>query len=144
MRRDSGLALVFLAAGCAQQRIPETRALAGSANEVEINQVVERAMGADGRLEPADSLYAPYATVIGDGTARRRPPRYAGVSEGGEIAITSTQLQTRGTVAWASVEYRWTSDRSQRAQAGRASLVLIPAQGRNGWWIVQAHSSTVR
>jgi hypothetical protein len=64
--------------------------------------------------------------------------------EGGEIAITSTQLQTRGTTAWGSVEYRWTSDRTQRAQAGRASVVLAPAQGRNGWWIVQAHSSTVR
>ena len=144
MPRESGLALIFLVVGCAQQRMPETRALAGSANEVEINQVVERAMGADGGLEPADSLYAPYATVIADGTVRRRPPRYAGVSEGGAIAITSTQLQTRGAVAWGSVEYRWTSDRSQRAQAGRASLVLVPAQGRDGWWIVQAHSSTVR
>ncbi|HEX6435087.1 MAG TPA: hypothetical protein VFZ87_12635 [Gemmatimonadales bacterium] len=144
MPRESGLALIFLVVGCAQQRMPETRALAGSANEVELNQVVERAMGADGELEPADSLYAPYATVIADGTVRRRPPRYAGVSEGGEIAITSTQLQSRGAVAWGSVEYRWTSDRSQRAQAGRASLVLVPAQGRDGWWIVQAHSSTVR
>jgi hypothetical protein len=124
--------------------MPETRALAGGASEIEISQVVEQALQADARLEPAESLYAPYATVIGDGAVRRRPPRYAGVSEGGEIAITSTQLQTRGTTAWGSVEYRWMSDRSQRAQAGRASLVLVPAQGRNGWWIVQAHSSTVK
>jgi hypothetical protein len=144
MPRESRLALFLVAVSCAGQRMPEARTLGGSASEVEINQVVERAIEADSRLEPADSLYAPYATVIADGTVRRRPPRYAGISEGGEIAITSTQLQTRGTTAWGSVEYRWTSDRSHRAQAGRASLVLVPAQGRNGWWIVQAHSSTAR
>jgi hypothetical protein len=144
MLRESRLALMFLAAGCTQQRTPEARALANAINEADINQVVERAIEADGRLEPADSLYAPFATVIADGALRRRPPRYAAVAENGEIAITSTQLQTRGTTAWGSAEYRWTSDRSHRAQVGRASLVLVPAQGRNGWWIVQAHSSTVR
>jgi hypothetical protein len=144
MLRESRLALFLVAVGCAGQRTPEARTLTGSASEVEINDVVERAIESDGRLETADSLYAPFATVIADGTIRRRPPRYAGVSEGGEIAITSTQLQTRGSTAWGSVEYRWTSDRSLRVQAGRASLVLVPAQGRNGWWIVQAHSSTMR
>ena len=144
MRPDGRLALLLLTTGCAQQRLPEARALAGGASEAEIVQVVERAMEADGRLEAADSLYAPYATVIADGTLRRRPPRFAGVAEGGEVAITSTQLQTRGSTAWTSVEYRWTSDRSHRAQGGRASLVLVPAQGRTGWWIVQAHSSTTR
>jgi hypothetical protein len=131
-------------AGCAPGRTSETRAIEGRTSELEISQIVERALEADARLEPADSLYAPYATVIADGVVRRRSPRYAGVAEGGEIAITNTQLQTRGTTAWGSVEYRWTSDRSHRAQAGRASVVLVPAQGRNGWWIVQAHSSTVR
>jgi hypothetical protein len=141
--REPRLALFLVAVSCAGQRMPEARTL-GSASEIEIDRVVERAIEADGRLELADSLYAPYATVIADGTVRRRAPRYAGVSEAGEIAITSTQLQTRGTTAWGSVEYRWTSDRSHRAQAGRASLVLVPTPGRDSWWIVQAHSSTVR
>jgi hypothetical protein len=144
MLRESRLALMLLAGGCAQQRMPEARTLAGGMTEAEINRVIERALQADSRLESADSIYAPYATVIADGTLRRRPPRFAAVGDRGEIAITSTQLQTSGTTTWGSVDYRWTSDRSHRAQAGRASLVLVPAQGRDGWWIVQAHSSTVR
>jgi hypothetical protein len=144
MRRELGLGLFALTAACASGKMPATRTLASGGNEVEISRIIEAAVELDGRGEPADSLYAPYATIIADGRLRRVAPRFAGVSEGGQIAITNTQLQSRGTAAWADVEYRWISDRSNRAQVGRASFVLAPAQGRPGWWIVQAHSSTVR
>jgi len=143
MRSEAGAVLLILGAACAQQRVPESGVLA-AVNEAELNRVVEGALVADAELDSADSLYAPFANVVADGMVRRGPPRYAGVSEGGEIAITTTQLQTRGTTAWGSVEYRWTSNRTHRVQGGRASLVLVPAQGRDGWWIVQAHSSSIR
>lgn len=144
MHREICLTLLGLAAGCASTRTPETRALSGGGAEAEISRVMEEALLADGRGQEADSLYAPYATLVADGRVRRGLPRFAGVADQGELAITNTQLQSRVGAAWGNVEYRWVSDRSNRFQLGRASFVLTPAQGRQGWWIVQAHSSTVR
>jgi hypothetical protein len=138
------LALLAVTAACGSRKVPEMRPLASSGHEVEISRIMEAALELDGRGESADTLYAPYATIIADGKLRRMPPRFAGVSADGEVAITNSQLQARSTAAWADVEYRWVSERSNRAQGGRASFVLAPAQGRPGWWIVQAHSSTVR
>ena len=144
MRPDLGLLVVLATAGCAGQRPPETRPLSGGGSEAEISRVVEAALEADSRGEPADTLYAPYATVLADGRARRMGPLFAGIGADGEVAITSTRLQNRGSAAWGSLEYRWISSRSNRAQIGQASFVLTPAQNRPGWWIVQLHSSTAR
>jgi hypothetical protein len=141
--RETCLTLLGLSAACASSRLPETRVI-GTGSETEINQVIEAALLADSRGQSGDTLYAPYVTVIADGRLRRGLPRFAGVAEQGELAVTSTQLQNRGAAAWGDVEYRWISGRSNRFQLGRASFVLTPAQGRQGWWIVQAHSSTVR
>jgi hypothetical protein len=129
---------------CAGQHPPEARPMAGGASELQIGQTMEGALEADGRGDPGDSLYAPYATLIADGRLRRGVPRYAGLAAGGEVAITNTQLQIRGTVAWGTAEYRWAAGRGNAVSSGRASFVLVPAQGRQGWWIVQAHSSTQR
>jgi hypothetical protein len=144
MGREAVTVVLLLTAACAGSKLPEARSLVGGGSEVEISRTIEAALEAEGRSEPADTLYAPYATVIAEGRIRRVPPRLAGVAEGGEIAITNTQLQTRGTTAWSDVEYRWVSGGSNRARVGRASFVLTPAQGRQGWWIVQVHSSVAR
>jgi hypothetical protein len=144
MVRKTCLTLVGLTAACSSSRMPETRALAGGGGEAEISRVIEEALLADSRGQAADTLYAPYATIVADGRLRRTLPRFAGVTHQGELAITSTQLQNRGGAAWGDVEYRWVSERSNRFQLGRASFVLTPAQARQGWWIVQVHSSTVR
>ena len=139
------LAGAVLAVGCAGRQIPETRAIAGEGAEVEISGLVEQALEADARGEQADSLYAPHAVVIADGAVRRLPPRFAGViGRDGEVAITNTQMEIRGPLSWGDLEYRWVSNRSNRAQLARASFVAAPAQGRRGWWIVQLHSSTSR
>lgn len=144
MRREAAIVWVLLlAVGCAAKRLPEGQPVAGSGSEIEIGRTIEQALAADAQAKPADSLYAPYASIIADGRLRRGTPRYAGVAGEGEIAITNTQLQIRGSAAWGNAEYRWASIQSNRAEIGRASFVLVPAQGRDGWWIVQAHSSTV-
>lgn len=144
MAGDSRLALLLLLGACSHPRMPETRPIVGGGNEVEISSVIEQALEADSRSQPADSLYSPHAVVIAEGRVRRLPPRFAGIGSGGEVAITNTQLEMRGTAAWGDVEYRWQSGRSNRAEVGRASFVLTPAQGRRGWWIVQAHSSVAK
>lgn len=143
MRREAFI-WALLTAACAAKQPPQTRPIAGEGSEIEIGRTIEQALEADAQAESADSLYAPYATVIADGRIRRGPPRYARIAGEGEIAITNTQLQIRGAAAWGNAEYRWVSVQSNRAEIGRASFVLVPSQGRDGWWIVQAHSSTVR
>jgi hypothetical protein len=141
MGREAGPALLLLIGACSQGRMPETRPIVGGGSEVEISR---QALEADSRSQPADSLYSAHAVVIAEGRLRRLPPRFAGIGAGGEVAITNTQLEIRGTAAWGDVEYRWESGRSNRAEVARASFVLMPAQGRRGWWIVQAHSSVAR
>jgi hypothetical protein len=143
VKREAAVLWILCTAGCAAKRPPETRPVAGAGSEIEIGRTIEQALEADAEGESADSLYAPYATIIADGRLRRGTPRYAGNAGQGEIAITNTQLQIRGAAAWGNAEYRWASVQSNRAEIGRASFVLVPAQGRDGWWIVQAHSSTV-
>ncbi len=135
------LLLLLLVGGCARQRMPEPRPIAGDRVEMDINQVIEGALRADSQSRPADTLYSPHAMVIAQGKTRRGPPRYAGIGADGEVAITNTHMEIRPTVTWGDIEYRWVSDRTNAAQVGRASFVLTPAQGRRGWWIVQAHSS---
>jgi hypothetical protein len=142
--REVAIVWALLTAGCGAKQLPETHPVAGAGSEIEIGRTIEQALEADAQAASADSLYAPYATVIADGRLRRGTPRYAGVAGEGEIAITNTQLQIRGAAAWGNAEYRWVSVQSNHAEIGRASFVLVPAQGREGWWIVQAHSSTVR
>jgi len=144
MAGKARLAVLLLTGACSQPKMPEARPIIGGGNEAEISGIIEQALEADSRSQPADSLYSPHAIVIAQGRVRRLPPRFAGIGVDGEVAITSTQLEMRGTAAWGAVEYRWESNRSNRAEVAHASFVLTPAQGRRGWWIVQAHSSVAR
>jgi hypothetical protein len=141
MAREAAVALLLIVGACAQ-RAPQSRGMVTPGSEMEINRIIEEAFQADSRSDPADSLYAPHAVIIAEGTVRRSSPRFAGVGPRGEIAITSTQLEIRGTAAWGDVEYRWVSDRNNQVRVGRASFVLTPARGRTGWWVVHLHSST--
>lgn len=100
------------------------------------------ALSADSRAEPADSLWDPDAIVIANGQLRNAPPRFAGVSAGGEVAITSSRLEVRQSVAWVYLEYRWLSVREGTARDGKATLLLTPRQDGLGWRIMHAHSST--
>jgi hypothetical protein len=145
MRFEVRLALLVLVGACSQrQRMPEVRPFSSSGSEAEINEVIEGALQADSRLQPADSLYAPHGLVVAEGKVRRTSPRYAGLGGAGDVAITNTQMEIRSNAAWGDVEYRWVSGQSNAAQIGRALFVQTPARGQPGWWIVQAHSSIAR
>ncbi len=109
-----------------------------------ILDVINEALRADARSERAESLYAPGVLIIADGQPRAGLPRYAGITSGGQVAVASSRIDLGRSFAWGYVEYRWFSTQENEAREGRATLVLAPAQGRPGWWIVHAHSSTVR
>jgi hypothetical protein len=112
-----------------------------SSLEEPITAVVAAALDADRRLEPADSLWDPEATIIAGGVERYAPPRFAGVEPGGEVAITSTRLDVRSALAWVYVEYRWISLTEAVAREGRATVLLVPRADGRGWTITHSHSS---
>src|SRR5258708_4390982 len=92
MRWTAAEALLALAAtacgGAGRLRAPVPTSLPGVIEEP-ITAVLTAALDADQRLQPADSLWDPEATVIANGERRSGPPRFAGVEPGGELAISS-------------------------------------------------------
>ena len=102
----------LLAAGCGGARGQggaSTPILSPTVVEEPITGVLTAAVDADARLEAADSLWDPDATVVANGERRTGPPRFAGVESGGEVAISSSRLEVRQTLVWVYFEYRWVS-----------------------------------
>jgi hypothetical protein len=111
--------------------------------EATVSAVVETAVADDAR-GAADSLYAPGALVVSDGATRGAAPRLAAMLAGGEAAVASSQVSVREGFAWALVEYRWVNPSANAVRVGRATLLLAPRRDGAGWWIIHAHSSSVR
>ncbi len=105
------------------------------------HRLIAAALDADRRLEPADSLWDPEATIVASGVERDAPPRFAGVAPGGEVAITASRLEVRQSVVWVYLDYRWISLQDAVAREGKATLLLTPRPDRTGWRITHAHSS---
>jgi hypothetical protein len=112
--------------------------------EVHVSALLEAAVTGDPKGPDADSLYSPASTVVANGALRLSTPRFAGVQPGGSAAITTSEVSVREGFAWAMVEYRWFSTEQNQVRVGRATVVLAPRRGGQGWWIVHAHSSTSR
>jgi hypothetical protein len=110
--------------------------------EEPVSAVIAAALEADQRLEPADSLWDPDATVVANGERRTAPPRFAGVEPGGEVAISQSRLEVRQRLVWVYLEYRWLSVTSGVAREGKATVLLTPRADGSGWRIVHLHSST--
>jgi hypothetical protein len=110
--------------------------------EEPVTAVLVAALEADGRFQPADSLWDPEATVVANGTLRYAPPRFAGIDAGGEVAITSSRLEVRQNLVLMYFEYRWISVKEGMARDGKATALLL-ARPEGGWRIVHLHSSTV-
>lgn len=136
------LSLAGLIAACSTSQTSRTALFSPGAVEEPVTAVLTAALSADSRAEPADSLWDPDAIVIANGQLRHAPPRFAGVGGGGEVAITSSRLEVRQSVAWVYLEYRWLSVRDATAREGRATLLLTPQRDGLGWRIMHAHSST--
>ena len=154
MRRPAGtearglarrLLLILWLAGCAGPKAPPPQpVLSPGAVEEPVTAVLTAALNADSRGETADSLWAGDATIVANGQVRSEPPRFAGVGQGGEIAITSSRLEARQNLVWVYFEYRWLSLKDGAAAEGKATVLLIPRPDGLGWKLVHAHSSTPR
>ena len=139
------LLLSLSLAGCSGHQVSQSQPLLSpGAVEEPVTAVLTAALRADGRGESADSLWAADATIVANGELRGEPPRFAGVGQGGEIAITSSRLEVRQTLVWVYLEYRWLSLKDGAAAEGKATVLLTPKPDGLGWKIVHAHSSTHR
>ena len=104
-------------------------------------EVIVAALESDARLEPADSLYDREAIIVANGEVRHSPPRFAGIGQGGAIAVASSRMEMRGALAWAQLEYRWMSTAAGIARDGRATFIMTP-NDNGAWQIRHAHSSS--
>jgi hypothetical protein len=133
---------VLLLTGCGSSRTTRTAILSPGVIEEPVTAVLVAALEADSRLQPADSLWDPDATVVANGELRYAPPRFAGVEPGGEVAITSSRLEVRQSLIWVFREYRCLSVNVGVARGGRATVLLTPRAEGAGWKIIHLHSST--
>lgn len=144
--RSAGLALAALLLACggaARTTVEERVVVSLPPPDESLLDLVGTALAADARMEPAAPLYVPEARVVANGELRPLPPRYAGLTPGGEVGITTSRIEVRETVAWAFVEYRWFSAAEGAAREGVATFILVPAaRGGAGWRILHAHSSS--
>jgi hypothetical protein len=144
--RPAGWALLALLAACGPKApggpAPAIR-LASPDDELKVSAVLEAVVIGDTRQAGIDSLFVPGATVIANGTNQVGAPRLAGVQFGGQAAVTTSQVNVREDVAWASVDYRWFSDDRTQVRLGKATVVLAPSRGGT-WKVVQLHSSSSR
>lgn len=137
--RPAAVALV-LALACGGARPAAEPAPASRADDA-ISELLTAALEADARLETADSLYEPEAVIIAGGRRQYAPPRFTGLAPGGAVAIVSSRVEVRGTLAWAQVEYRWLSTAAGLAREGWATFV-VAQNDKGAWRIRHAHSSS--
>ncbi len=139
-----GLLLLGCHTGPVPTAFPAVDRTAAAALADLAGEIVNQAMRADARLEAGDSLYAPGALIVADGERRNGLPRFAGIRPGGQVSIASSRVDITHSMAWVYAEYRWVATEGNQAGEGRATVVLVPALSRPGWWIVHVHSSSMR
>ncbi len=134
----------MLLLACAPRHASVTPLTASPAVADQLAEMATAALAADGRLEPAESLYAETVEFLADGRRRTGIPRFAGVEGGGDVVVGSIRVETTGSAAWASVEYRWLAEGQNLIREGWATFVFGRGMADGRWRIVQAHSSTSR
>jgi hypothetical protein len=135
-------ALLSLTLACASGHAGVTPRTASPAVADQLTEMAMAALAADGRLEPAESLYANGAEMLADGRRRSGVPRFAGVEAGGEVVVGSVRVDVTDSAAWASIEYRWLAQGQNLIREGRATLVFARMNPDGRWRIMHAHSST--
>jgi hypothetical protein len=138
------LAIVLAMAGtigCSRsQSVVSTNVSQGDFQESAVTAVITGALEGEAAGQPTDTLFTSSALIVVNGRVRSAPPLFAGIGQGGQVIISSSQLQIRPATAWSAVDYRWQS-RDGVAREGRATFVLTQlAPGR--WQIQHVHSSS--
>ena len=108
--------------------------------ESAVTAVITEALEGEAAGRATDTLFTISALIVVNGRVRTTPPLFAGIGQGGEVIISSSQLEIRPGTGWSAVDYRWQS-RDGVVREGRATFVLTQvAPGR--WQIQHVHSSS--
>jgi hypothetical protein len=143
-------ALVGLAAACSRA-VPAGAPSAVHAVAVTPEALVADSIGtallgrlveAESRLREPDTLFAPSAIVIADGTPRLGVPRLAGVALGGQVQLVSTRIAASGAFVWGVIEYRWMPTFGRGLMRPGLATIVIGHQRDGGWRILHLHSSS--
>jgi hypothetical protein len=133
--------MAALLAGCsrAQSLAPSGTASTGDFQESVVSAVIGEALNGEAAGSATDTLYIETALRVVNGRIRSTSPLFAGIGQGGQVVITSSQLEIRASSSWSVVDYRWES-RDGVVREGRATFVLTQVEpGR--WRIQHVHSS---
>lgn len=112
----------------------------GAFQEAAVSQVIAGALTGEADGLVTDTLYVSSALVVVNGRVRSVPPRFAGIGQGGQVIVSSSQLEIRANSSWGVVDYRWES-RDGVVREGRATFVLTQAEPGT-WRIQHVHSSS--
>ena len=108
--------------------------------ETEVTAVINGALEGEAAGVSTDTLYVTDPVIVVNGRIRTSPPLFAGIGQGGQVVITSSQLEIRPRSSWSAVDYRWET-RDGVAQEGRATFILTQV-GPGRWQIQHVHSSS--
>ena len=117
-----------------------TGAHQGDFQEGAVTAVITAALEGEAAGLATDTLYVTDPLIVVNGRITSASPLLAGISQGGQVVITSSQLEIRPGTSWSAVDYRWEA-RDGVTREGRATFVL--AQMEPGRWRIQhLHSSS--
>jgi ketosteroid isomerase-like protein len=135
------LPLAGLALACSRgPSVATTSAHQGDFQEGAVTAVITAALEGEAAGLATDTLYITDALVVVNGRITTGSPLLAGISQGGQVVITSSQLEIRPSSSWSAVDYRWEAPDGVTRE-GRATFVL--AQMEPGRWRIQhLHSSS--
>jgi hypothetical protein len=137
----SAVLVAALLAACAGPRTSLTRApVSPDFQESQVTAVIAQALAGEAAGHATDSLYVTSAVIVVNGRQRSTSPLFAGIGRGGQVVISSSQLEIRPSSSWSVVDYRWES-RDGVAREGRATFVLTQVEGGH-WRIQHVHSSS--
>ena len=133
--------VITMALGCSRgQSVVATSVSQGDFQESAVTAVITGALEGAAAGRPTDTLFTSSALIVVNGRIRMAAPLFAGIGEGGQVIISSSQLQIRTGIGWSAVDYRWESGDGM-AREGRATFIVAQV-APDRWQIQHIHSSS--
>lgn len=141
MKRLGLLVGIAGAIGCSRgQSVVTGNMSQGDFQESAVTAVISGALLGEAAGRPTDTLFTSSALIVVNGRIRTASPLFAGIGQGGQVIISSSQLEIRSGSSWSAVDYRWES-RDGVAREGRATFILAQVSPAR-WQIQHVHSSS--
>lgn len=132
---------VAMAWGCSPgQSVVATTVSQDDFQESAVTAVINGALEGEAAGRATDTLFTSSALIVVNGRIRTTTPLFAGIGQGGQVVISSSQLQIRPGIGWSAVDYRWEAADGV-AREGRATFIITQV-APDRWQIQHIHSSS--